>query len=107
MSSSSSYDQKQMFSIFHRDLKAMRAGLAEVGGATKSLIWFMSFWQENLLLQQISEKISWKSVIAANPANKTFSNLFHSMTKHLKNRSDDVDRDGAFPFIIKSIEGVF
>lgn len=48
-----------------------------------------------------------KIIISANPANKTFSNLFHSMTKHLKNRSDDVDRDGAFPFIIKSVEGVF
>lgn len=52
-------------------------------------------------------KLFEKFPISASPANKTFSNLFHSMTKHLENCSDDVDRNGAFPFIIKSVEGVF
>lgn len=32
MSSSSSYDQEQMFSISQRDSKVMKAGLAKVGG---------------------------------------------------------------------------
>lgn len=72
-----------------------------------------SFFFHKHFIAQKQDKLSRKHknfekvTIFANPANKTFSNLFHSVTKHLKNRSDDVDRDGAFPFIIKSVEGVF